>query len=56
MTVAQLAAKHGIHQAVINAWKKQAMEGLSGAFSGKADAVQADREAGSSTFMPRWAN
>jgi transposase len=45
MTVAQLAAKHGIHQAVINAWKKQAMEGLSGAFSGKADAVQADREA-----------
>ena len=24
VTVAQLAAKHGIHQTMINAWKKQA--------------------------------
>ena len=27
-TVAQLAGKHGIHQTMINAWKKQAMEGM----------------------------
>ena len=43
MTLAQLAAKHGIHQTMINAWKKQAMEGMSGVFSGKAEAAQADR-------------
>ncbi len=24
-TIAQLAAKHGIHQTMINAWKKQAI-------------------------------
>lgn len=30
---------------MINAWKKQAMEGMSGVFSGKAEAAQADREA-----------
>ena len=45
MTLAQLAAKHGIHQTMINAWKKQAMEGMSGVFSGKAEAVEASREA-----------
>jgi transposase len=27
MTVAQLAAKRGIHQIMINAWKKQAVIG-----------------------------
>ncbi|MGT2572050.1 transposase, partial [Acinetobacter ursingii] len=27
MTVAQLAARHGVHQTMINAWKKQAVEG-----------------------------
>lgn len=25
-TIAQLAAKHGVHQTMINAWKKQAVE------------------------------
>tara|TARA_R110002020_G_scaffold427072_1_gene636427 strand:+ start:124 stop:408 length:285 start_codon:yes stop_codon:yes gene_type:complete len=45
MTLAQLAAKHGIHQTMINAWKKQAMEGMSGVFSGKAEAVEASLEA-----------
>jgi transposase len=43
-TLAQLAAKHGIHQTMINAWKKQAIEGMSGVFSGKAEAVEAARE------------
>ena len=27
LTVAQLVTKHGIHQTLINAWKKQAIEG-----------------------------
>jgi transposase len=43
-TLAQLAVKHGIHQTMINAWKKQAIEGMSGVFSGKADAAEAARE------------
>lgn len=44
MTVAQLAAKHGIHQTMINAWKKQAMEVMAGVFAGKAEAAEANRE------------
>ena len=43
MTLAQLAAKHGVHQTLINAWKKQAVEGMSGTFSGKAEAAETDR-------------
>ena len=43
-TIAQLAGKHGVHQTMINAWKKQAIEGMSGVFSGKAEAVEAARE------------
>ncbi|OLS51735.1 hypothetical protein BV392_06735 [Rhodovulum sulfidophilum] len=27
MTVAELVAKHGVHQMVINTWKRQAIEG-----------------------------
>ena len=44
MTLAQLAAKHGVHQTLINAWKKQAVEGMSGTFSGKAEAPAQDRQ------------
>jgi len=29
LTVSQLVAKHGVHQTLINAWKKQAIEGMS---------------------------
>lgn len=43
-TVAQLAAKHGLHQTLINGWKKQAIEGMAGVFSGKVEAVEAARE------------
>ena len=43
-TIAQLSAKHGIHQTMINAWKKQAIEGMSGDFSGRAEAAEAVRE------------
>ncbi len=42
-TVAQLAAKHGVHQTMINAWKKQAIEGMSGVFSGRAEAAETAR-------------
>ena len=45
LTLAELAAKHGIHQTMIAAWKKQAIEGMAGTFSGKAEAVQAASEA-----------
>ena len=32
--------KHGIDQTLINAWKKQAIEGMAGVFSGKAEAAE----------------
>ena len=44
-TLAELAAKHGIHQTMIAAWKRQAIEGLASTFSGKAEVVQANSEA-----------
>ena len=44
LTLSQLGAKYGVHQTVINAWKKQAVENLSTVFEGKAEAGQA-REA-----------
>lgn len=43
-TVAQLAAKHSVHQTMINAWKKQAVEGMASVFSGRAEAAGAARE------------
>jgi len=45
LTLAELVAKHGIHQTMIAAWKKQAVEGMAATFSGKAEAVQATSEA-----------
>ncbi|WP_293904486.1 transposase, partial [Phenylobacterium sp.] len=38
LTLSQLAAKHGVHQTMIAAWRKQAVEGLAGVFSGRAEA------------------
>ncbi|CAH2603471.1 transposase [Rhodovastum atsumiense] len=43
LTVAQLVAKHGVHQTLINAWKKQAIEGMTGVFSGRAEAMETAR-------------
>lgn len=43
MTVAQLAAKHGVDQAMINGWKKQTVEKLAWVFSGKVEAADTDR-------------
>jgi transposase len=37
-TLVELSAKHGIHQTMIAAWKRQAIEGLASTFSGKAEA------------------
>ena len=43
LTIAQLVAKHGVHQTLINAWKEQAMEGMAVVFSGKAEASETAR-------------
>ena len=40
LTAAQLVAKHGIHQTMVGEWKRQAMEGLAGVFSGKSAAQE----------------
>lgn len=44
LTVAELVAKHGVHQTLINTWKRRALEGMSGMFSGKAEAKAAEKE------------
>jgi transposase len=44
LTISQLVAKHGVHQTMINAWKKQATEGLSTVFENKPDAAGKSRE------------
>ncbi len=44
-TLAELSAKHGIHQTMTAAWRRQAIEGLVLTFSGKAEGVQATGEA-----------
>jgi transposase len=36
-TIAQLAAKHGVHQTMINAWKKQAVEVICSPETGSLD-------------------
>jgi transposase len=37
LTIAQLVAKHGVHQTLIHGWKKQALDGMAGVFSAKAE-------------------
>ena len=44
LTLSQLATKHGVHQTMIAGWRKQAVEGLAGVFSGKAEASDGLRE------------
>jgi transposase-like protein len=34
LTLAELAAKHGVHHTMIAAWKRQAIDGMAGTFSG----------------------
>ncbi|MBL3559640.1 hypothetical protein JMM65_02450 [Rhodovulum sulfidophilum] len=43
-TLAELEAKRDVHQTLINTWKRQALESMSGIFSGKAEAKAAEKE------------
>ena len=40
-TTAQLATKHGVHQTMISEWKRQAVDGLAGVFSGTSESMEA---------------
>ena len=40
LTTAQLATRHGIRQTMVGEWLRQAMEGLTAVFSGKAAAPE----------------
>lgn len=44
LTLAELAAKHGVHHTMIAAWKRQAIDGMAGTFSGASDMVKAASE------------
>ena len=44
LTVAEIAAKHGIHPTMIAGWKKQAVGGLATIFDGKAEAKDTVRD------------
>ena len=41
LTLAELAAKHGIHHTMIAAWKRQAIDGMAATFSGANEAAKA---------------
>ena len=51
MTLAELAARHGIHQTMIAGWKRQAIEGMALSFSGEpVDARDRHRVTGDNGF------
>jgi len=43
-TIAELVSRHGVHQTLINSWKRQAVDGMAEVFSGKAEVAAAERE------------
>ncbi len=45
LSLAALAAKHGVHQTMIATWRRQAIEGMAATFSGKSEATAAASEA-----------
>ncbi|GGD56369.1 hypothetical protein GCM10010990_01980 [Croceicoccus mobilis] len=45
LTLAELAAKHGVHHTMIASWKRQAVEGMASTFSGSGDAARAVSDA-----------
>jgi len=47
LTLAELAAKHGVHHTMIAAWKRQAVDGMATTFSGAGEATK-------STSRPSW--
>jgi len=44
LTLAELAAKHGVHHTMIAAWKRQAIGGMASTFSGAGDGAKAVSE------------
>jgi transposase len=40
LTTVQLAVKHGIHHTMVGEWKRQAVEGMAGVFSGQTAAQE----------------
>jgi len=56
LTLAELAAKHGIHHTMIASWKKQAIEGMAGTFSGAAIWPGHRARRRSRSFTPRSGN
>ena len=45
LTLAELAAKHGVHHTMIASWKRQAIDRMAGTTSGAGDAAKAIRRA-----------
>lgn len=45
LTVAELVARNGVHQTLINTWKRQAKENMAKVFDGKAEVAAAGHEA-----------
>ena len=45
LTLAELGTRHGVHHTVIAAWKRQAIEGMAGTFSGAGEAARAASDA-----------
>lgn len=45
LTVAEIASKHAIHPTMVATWKRQAIEGMAGTFSGSAEAAKVSGEA-----------
>lgn len=44
LTLAELAAKDGVHHTMIPSWKRQAIDGIAGTFSGAGDVAGAASE------------
>jgi transposase len=45
LTLAELAAKHGVHHTMIAAWKRQAVDGMAMTFSGAGEAAKLTSDA-----------
>lgn len=44
-TIVDISARYGIHPNQVGEWKKQAIEGLAGVFSGKTSRIEAANDA-----------
>lgn len=45
MTAAEIAAKHGIHQTLVNEWKRQLLDGATGVFEKEGGRAEKDAAA-----------